>query len=173
LLALTPAAATAARAGMPNAILCHFQKARLSFERADTEDTQRDWRHIHNLIIPTAPLSAEEVAERAGRNHLEVAYLDGVPVGNSTVRPPADGTATVIARVLPEYRRRGLGRQIFQRGLAEARRRNAETVETVVLATNEDGLRFAEKHGFAEIDRYVLPGDTIAFVDLRLVSPSW
>jgi hypothetical protein len=41
-------------------------------------------------------------------------------------------------------------------------------IETVVLAANEDGLRFARRHGFAEIERYVLPGETTEWVDLRL-----
>lgn len=136
----------------------------------DGEATQRDWRYIHNLIIPTAPLSENEVAARAQRNHLEVAYLDGTAVGCSTVRPPTSDTATVtvIARVLPEHRRHGFGEEIYQRGLAKARELGAQVIETVVLASNEDGLRFAWRHGFVETDRYILPGDTIPFVDLRL-----
>jgi hypothetical protein len=44
----------------------------------------------------------------------------------------------------------------------------ADEIDTVVLATNSDGLIFARHHGFVEIERYVLPGDTIPFVDLRL-----
>jgi GNAT superfamily N-acetyltransferase len=148
--------------------------AGLRFEQVQASgdaDVLRDWRYIHNLVIPTGPLSAEEVAERAGRNHLEVAYLhDGQAVGCSTVRPPAgdSATATVIARVLPEYRRRGFGEQVYLRALAKARERGALVIETVVLASNEDGLRFACRHGFTETDRYTLPGDEIPYVDLRL-----
>jgi hypothetical protein len=41
-------------------------------------------------------------------------------------------------------------------------------IETVVLSSNLDGLRFAQKHGFVQIDRYLLPGDTIPWIDLRL-----
>jgi GNAT superfamily N-acetyltransferase len=128
-----------------------------------------DWREIHNLIIPTDPLSVDEVRERASRNHLEVAYLDGVAVGNSTVRPPSDDPtlATVIARVLPEHRGRGFGDQIFQRCLAKARELGARQIETIVLESNTDVLRFASRHGFTESERYVLPGDTIPFVHLR------
>jgi GNAT superfamily N-acetyltransferase len=145
----------------------------LRFERVQPVDgaaTLLDWQRIHNLIIPTAPLSAAEIVERAGRNHLEVAYRDDVAVGCSTVRPPTpeSTTATVIARILPEHRRQGLGAQLYQRALATARTLGAETIETVVLASNEDGLRFATHQGFVEFDRYVLPGDTIPFVDLRL-----
>jgi N-acetylglutamate synthase-like GNAT family acetyltransferase len=134
------------------------------------EAARRDWRHIHNLIIPADPLSADEIRERAQRNHLEVAYLDGAAVGCSTVRPPAPGTATatVIARVLPEHRRHGYGEQIYLRGLAKAHELGAQVIETVILASNDDGLRFARRRGFVEIDRYVLPGDTTAYVDLRL-----
>jgi GNAT superfamily N-acetyltransferase len=145
----------------------------LRFEQAQPsglEDTLRDWQHIHNLIIPTAPLSVDEIGVRAQRNHLEVAYVAEVAVGCSTVRPPIGdtATATVIARVLPEHRRQGFGEQIYQRGLAKAREYGAQVIETVVLASNAEGLRFAQRHGFVEVDRYVLPGDTIAYVDLRL-----
>ena len=131
------------------------------------DDALDDWRRIHNEIIPTAPLSAPDVRERAGRNHLEVAYLDGVAVGCSTVRAPADDAVVVIARVLPAYRRRGFGEQIYRRALRKARESGAKHIDTVVLASNEDGLRFAVKHGFTEIDRYLLPGDVIPFIDLR------
>jgi GNAT superfamily N-acetyltransferase len=145
----------------------------LRFEHVEPtgrEGARQDWRRIHNLIIPTAPLSEDDVVERAGRNQLEVAYLDDEAVGCSTVRPPTDepATATVIARVLPEYRRRGYGEQLYQRGLAKARELGAREIVTVILASNDDGLRFARDHGFVEIDRYLLPGDSIPFIDLRL-----
>jgi len=145
----------------------------LRYERVKAVDggtALLDWQHIHNRIIATDPLSVDDIWARARRNHLEVAYLDDVAVGCSTVRPPdADpATATVIARVLPEHRRRGVGQQLYQRGLARARELGAQIIETVVLASNEDGLRFAHHHGFTEVERYVLPGHTTAYVTLRL-----
>jgi GNAT superfamily N-acetyltransferase len=136
--------------------------------RGGPAEVREQWREIHNLIIPTSPLSEAEVEERAGRNHLEVAYAAGVAVGCSTVRPPADGEATVIARVRPAYRRRGYGEQILRRIVQQARDAGATSIATVVLASNEDGLAFAHSHGFVEFDRYLLPGDTIPFIDLRL-----
>ena len=64
-------------------------------------DHLEEWREIHDAIIATAPLSADEVAERATRNRLIEAYDGDVLVGNATVRPPAGtGTATVIVRIL-------------------------------------------------------------------------
>ncbi|TQE31469.1 GNAT family N-acetyltransferase [Streptomyces ipomoeae] len=98
-----------------------------------------EWQHVHNTIIPAHFLSLDDVRERAGRHHLELAY---------------DG--------------RGLGERLYERALGRARELGARTVETCVLESNEDGLRFALKHGFVEIDRYQLDGDTATWIDLRL-----
>jgi GNAT superfamily N-acetyltransferase len=129
-----------------------------------------EWRAIHNAVIPTAPLSPEEVAERAGRNRLTLGYSTGQLVGNATVRPPrgSDGVATVIVRVLPEHRRRGLGSAYLLAELDHARALGATRIDTVVLASNADGLAFARARGFVEHDRYLLDGDTVPFVDLHL-----
>ncbi|MFJ4779347.1 GNAT family N-acetyltransferase [Streptomyces sp. NPDC088762] len=142
----------------------------LRIEPVGCDVTLRDWRHIHNLIIPTDPLSAEDVRERAGRNVLEIAYLGDAPVGCTTVRPPRDGepVATVIARVLPPYRGRGYGALLYGRGLAQARDLGAERIQTVVLESNPQGLRFALAHGFVEVERYLLPGHAVPFIDLEL-----
>ncbi|MFI6689675.1 GNAT family N-acetyltransferase [Streptomyces sp. NPDC050485] len=142
----------------------------LRIEHPDGDATLKDWQHVHNVIIPTHVLSLDEVRERALRNRLEIAYLDDDPVGCSTVRPPTDEsrTATVIARVLAAHRRRGFGEELYARGLNQARELGAKVIETVVLSSNEDGLRFALKHGFVETERYLLRGDTIPWIDLRL-----
>ncbi|MGW1373777.1 N-acetyltransferase family protein [Streptomyces sp. NPDC002446] len=147
--------------------------SRLRIQQPDDDATLTDWQYVHNVIIPTHVLSLDEVRERAQRHHLEVVYLDDVLVGCSTVRPPTDGTstATVIARVLAGHRRQGIGGRLYARGLHRARESGAEVIETVVLSSNEDGLRFAQKHGFVETERYLLPGDTIPWIDLRLSHP--
>ena len=128
------------------------------------------WRTIHNQIIPDDPLSAKEVADRSSRHRLTVAYANDLLIGNATVRPPSgpDHASTVIVRILAEHRNQGLGSAYFEAELDEAFRMGARRVETVVLASNVDGLAFAQARGFVEHDRYVLDGDTTAFVDLHL-----
>jgi len=140
------------------------------FVQVGDEPTIADWRDIHNEIIATDPLSLDEVRERSGRHRLEVAYVGGDPAGNSTVRRPTDDEgAMVIARVLPPYRRRGLGTLLFERGLEVALAwADDRPVETVVLASNEGGLAFALARGFVEVERYTLPGGTIPYVALAL-----
>ncbi|MEU2179597.1 GNAT family N-acetyltransferase [Streptomyces thermolilacinus] len=143
----------------------------LRIERVDGESGAEDWRRVHNEIIPTHVLSLDDVRERSGRNLLEVARLGDTVVGCATVRPPsgeAPDTATVIARVLPAFRGRGHGGTLYERGLRQARELGATRIETVVLASNESGLRFALRHGFVEVERYLLEGDTIPWIDLRL-----
>ncbi|MEG3627373.1 GNAT family N-acetyltransferase [Streptomyces poriticola] len=140
----------------------------------EDEDMLRDWQRVHNEIVPPAALSLDEVRERAGRYRLENAYLGEVLVGCSTVRPPegAERAATVIARVLPAFRGRGIGAALYEQGLGHARVQGAEAIGTVVLAANTDGLRFAEARGFVERERYVLDGEPggqgTEWIDLRL-----
>lgn len=128
------------------------------------------WRYVHNVIVPPAAMGLDDVRERLGRNRLENAYLGDTLVGCSTVRPPQgdEGVATVIARVLPDYRGRGFGTALYEKGLDHARVLGARVIETCVLAVNEDGVRFAVARGFVEVDRYVLDGERDEWIDLRL-----
>ncbi|WP_328440076.1 GNAT family N-acetyltransferase [Streptomyces sp. NBC_00444] len=130
------------------------------------------WRYVHNVIVPPAAMDLDEVRERGGRYRLENAYLGDELVGCSTVRPPEgeEAVATVIARVLPRYRRRGIGNALYEKGLAHARVLGADVIETCVLAANEDGVRFAGARGFVEVERYVLPGANGLWIDLRLAT---
>ena len=122
------------------------------------------WREIHNLIIPATPLSRADVEERRGRNTLTLGVVDDQVVGNATIRPVVDGQATVIVRILPDHRRRGYGTEYLQRMLAAARELGAASVATVVLAANADGLAFALRRGFMEVERYSVDG--AEFIDL-------
>ncbi|MFG2628192.1 hypothetical protein [Streptomyces sp. NPDC048473] len=50
--------------------------------------------------------------------------------------------------------------EIHARRLERASALGADAIETVVLPSDADGLRFALKHGFVEVERYLLPGGT-------------
>jgi GNAT superfamily N-acetyltransferase len=143
---------------------------RLRFVEVSDEDSLQDWRRIHNQIIPPDTLTLDQVRERSGRHRLELAYAGDEAVGNSTVRRPTeDSGAMVIARVLPAYRRQGIGTQLYERGLDAARQwADSRPVETVVLASNQEGLAFAVAQGFVEVERYTLPGASIPYVALAL-----
>ena len=135
-----------------------------------TEATVEDWRLVHNVVIPTAALTRTEVQERADRYRLTVAYAGDDLIGCATVRPPDEaGNVTVIVRVLPQHRGRGYGQELFAEAMEAARGLSGTAIETVVLASNLDGLRFALRRGFVEVARYLRPGDEVSFITLRLV----
>lgn len=134
-----------------------------------TETTIEDWRQVHNVVIPTAPLTTEEVRERAGRYLLTVAYAGDRLIGCATVRPRDEvGNVTVIVRILPDHRRVGYGEKLFLEALKVARGLDGAALETVVLASNLDGLRFALGHGFVEVSRCLLRDGEESFITLRL-----
>jgi GNAT superfamily N-acetyltransferase len=135
---------------------------------SDPDIKLMDWQHVHNAIVPSAAMSLTEVRERVARYRLDVTYRDGVLVGCTTIRPPDGGTVTVIVRVLPEHRRQGIGGQLYERLLAEARTLGGDAIETVVLESNVDGLRFATARGFVEVGRYVPEHDPVPFLTMRL-----
>ncbi len=133
-----------------------------------TEVTVEDWRHVHNIVIHTTPLTRAEVRERAGRYRLTVAYAGSDLIGCATVRPPGDaGNVTVIVRVLPEHRGHGYGREIFAQAMEAARDLGGASIETIVLASNLDGLRFALRHGFVEVARHLPHDAEVPFITLR------
>ncbi|MER8005978.1 MULTISPECIES: GNAT family N-acetyltransferase [unclassified Streptomyces] len=148
----------------------YARRRELRIEAVHGVEMLEEWRYVHNEVVPPAAMSLDDARGRLGRYRMENAYLGDVLVGCSTVRPPEGegAVATVIARVLPDYRGRGFGTALYERGLAHARVLGARAVETCVLAANEDGLRFAVKRGFVETERYVLDGESDLWVDLRL-----
>ncbi|MFF0202513.1 GNAT family N-acetyltransferase [Streptomyces sp. NPDC005017] len=142
----------------------------LRIETVDGDAMLRQWRHVHNVIVPPAAMSLDEVRERAARHRLCNAYAGDELVGCSTVRAPEgeERAVMVIARVLPGHRGQGYGTALYEDGLAHARGMRAGAVDTCVLAVNEEGLAFARARGFAETERYTLDGESDVWVDLRL-----
>jgi ribosomal protein S18 acetylase RimI-like enzyme len=59
-----------------------------------------------------------------------VAYAGNDLIGCATVRhPDAEGNVTVIARVIPEYRRRGYGETLYLDAMEVARNSGGEAIE--------------------------------------------
>ena len=67
------------------------------FVEVADEQTVADWQRIHNAIIPTDPLSLDEVRERSGRHRLELAYVEPQDRVRSGTRRCA-GRRTTTAR---------------------------------------------------------------------------
>ena len=112
----------------------------LTFTRVTDDLTADAWAQVHNQIIPSDPLTVAQVVERSKLYVLDLATIDGMTVGCSTVRPAlGEEPVTVIVRILPTCRRRGLGSAL---------------------------LEFASRRGFVETDRYTLEGESVPYIHL-------
>ena len=141
--------------------------APLIFAAVTDAETARAWQRVHNEVIPPDPLSLEQVKERSKIRFLDVAHLGSELVGCATIRPANDeDPVTVIVRILPPFRRQGLGSQYLSRSLSIARTQSTITIQTIVLASNVDGLEFALHRGFMETERYTPDGHTVPYIVL-------
>jgi hypothetical protein len=74
----------------------------------------------------------------------------------------------VIARLFPAHCAQGFGEELYVRGPSQAGGLSAKVIETVVLSSSEDGLRFARKYALVEAERYLPPGGNHPWINLRL-----
>ena len=114
------------------------------------------WRQVRLAVVPHERAdSAESLRAQAGPQlQFLLAEADGVLAGSGVVgKSDLEGRGAVSARVLPDYRRRGIGTAMLQ-ALAE---RAAGMGFAVVGSNVEDAgsVRFAERYGFREVDRQV------------------
>jgi mycothiol synthase len=114
------------------------------------------WRQVRLAVLPyeRAPSVTEMRGQAADGRRYFLAELGGVLAGCGTVgRSDLAGAGSLAPRVLPAFRRRGVG-TVLLRFLAE----QAVAMGFGVVGTNVDdpgSVRFAERYGFTEVDRQV------------------
>lgn len=129
----------------------------LTIRPAETDDDLEAWRRVRLAVLPYERCST--VAEirkslRPGRLLL-LAELDGILAGHG-ITAPSDiaGRASVAPRVLPGFRRRGVGTALL-RALAEHAYTEMGFRQARALVDDAESMGFAARFGFTEIDRQV------------------
>jgi mycothiol synthase len=121
-----------------------------------TDDDYEKWRAVRRAVEPgSRTLSLEELrASDSPERLLIIAVEDGDVVGCGLAdRAETTGAGTVIPRVLPGRRRRGVGSALL-RALAE--HCSGLHVSTLAAGVDDEGsLAFATRFGFVEVDREV------------------
>ena len=63
-------------------------------------------------------------------------------------------SAEVSCFIEPEYTRRGIGTNMLERIIADAKRKGIDSILANVSSLNEQSLRFHGRHGFSECGRF-------------------
>jgi mycothiol synthase len=130
------------------------------------------WRLVRLAVVPNERTdSAADLRAQAGPRHeFLLAEVDGVLAGSGVVsKSDLAGAGGIAARVLPDWRRQGVGTAIL-RVLAE----RAAGMGFGVVGSNVDdpgSVSFAERYGFREVDRQVEQVRVIADEPPPLVPP--
>jgi GNAT superfamily N-acetyltransferase len=126
--------------------------------RAKTDADLVRWCEVWNAITPREPVSVGQIKPRIERQPWRlylVAEEDGF-VGLGFVGPTdSPGRIALAVCVLPEWRRRGLGSELYERALDHALARRPEWISGLVSAADQDALRWAARRGFEEYGRDV------------------
>ncbi|HKO34388.1 MAG TPA: GNAT family N-acetyltransferase [Candidatus Limnocylindria bacterium] len=114
------------------------------------------WRSVRLAILPgerTATVEELKAMDRPGRLML-LAEQDGDLVGHGVAsRSDLAGRGSVTPRVLPPFRRRGIGTEMLRVLIAHTEAQGYPRVSSLV---EDDGsLAFAQRFGFAEVDRQI------------------
>jgi GNAT superfamily N-acetyltransferase len=112
------------------------------------------WASIKSLVVPTQPVTAEQLHRSAGPDRvLLLAELDGAAVGAGIAdRSEFGSRAFIAARVLPEHRRRGVGTALVRALSDHARALGLERMTAYVDAAEPHSIAFARQLGLSEVD---------------------
>jgi mycothiol synthase len=126
--------------------------------RAETDADLAGWCDVWTAITPREPITVEEIEGRLERQpwRLYLVAEEDDFVGIGFVGPTdSPGRIAVTVRVLPNWRRRGLGSQLYEQALDHAREQGPEWLSGQVSGADLDALAWAERRGFEEYGRDV------------------
>jgi GNAT superfamily N-acetyltransferase len=111
------------------------------------------WAELKSAVVPNEPVTVEQLRAAEPGRLLLLAELDGRLAGCGIASPSNfGGRVFLAARVLPEFRRRGVGRALVA-ALAEHGRSLGRTgVNAFVYADEPHSIAFAVSLGLAEAD---------------------
>lgn len=126
---------------------------------ARTRDDLAALCDIWATITPREPMTPEQLLRRKERQPERLYLLaeeQSRAVGLALVAPTDSPNRRYVGvRVLPDWRRRGIGSALYEPALAHARALEPEWISTMVSEADPDSLAWAERRGFEESSRQV------------------
>jgi mycothiol synthase len=124
----------------------------IELREAGTDDELELWRSVRIAVLPyERTASVEEL--RAGGSFMFLAHRGDHLVGSGVAAKSDMGGGSVTPRVLPAYRRQGIGSDLLQQLASFAEAQGYDEVGSMV--DDPGSLAFAERFGFREAGRQV------------------
>jgi GNAT superfamily N-acetyltransferase len=127
--------------------------------RRDDRSGSEAYAAVWNAVLPRYPITPAELERSRQRRPDDlrlVARLDWAVAGcGAAIRSDLPARTYMGAVVLPEHRRRGLGRGLLERVVAAARGHGSEILAAGVEEGDVGGEAFAARFGFREVLREV------------------
>jgi GNAT superfamily N-acetyltransferase len=137
-----------------------------------TDEDYEAWRQVRMAVVPeercdtVAELREQDSTERL----LMLAAIDGRIVGSGVAgTSEVRGGGFVAPRVLPEYRRRGVGSTLLRSLAAHVTALGLPEIRATI--DDEGSLEFAQHFGFSEIDRQIEQVRSIGLEPTPLLLP--
>ncbi len=118
------------------------------------DDDLASWAALKSAVVPNEPVTAEQLRREDEPDRLLLlAALDGELAGCGIADRSSFGARAFIAvRVLPEYRRRGVGTALLAAFSGHARSLGLTGVNAFVYADEPHSIAFAESIGLTGVD---------------------
>ena len=128
----------------------------IELRQAESDADLEAWRSVRLAVLPNErAASVDEMRQMASPDRLLLlAELDGALAGSGIAdRSSHANRAFVAPRVLPTARRRGVGTVLLHALAEHGEKLGAD--ELVAYPQDDEGIAFASRFGFEEIDRQV------------------
>lgn len=131
----------------------------VGIREARTRDDLAELCEIWAVITPREPMTPEQLLRRKERQPERLYLLaeeESRSVGLALVAPTDSPNLRYVGvRVLPDWRRRGIGAALYEPALAHARGLAPEWISTFVSEADPDSVAWAARRGFEEAQRQV------------------
>ena len=126
----------------------------IELRQADSPAELETWAQLKSTVVPNEPVTAQQLIQTTtGDRLLLLAYVNGAVAGcGIAALSDFGGRAFVAARVLPQFRRRGVGTALVRALAGHGRGLGRDGVNAFVYADDPGSMAFAEHFGLTETD---------------------